>query len=104
MGCEENTAHGERPEGQPEEICPGDSKPCWVGTDDDGHWRCGTVQCGQKELHSVKPQYECRCAECERPFIAESKHRILCPSCKRITAADTNECPDCGRVGCQINH
>jgi hypothetical protein len=50
------------------------------------------------------PSYECRCANCERSFFADSKHRILCPSCKRITAADTNECPDCGRIDCQTNH
>lgn len=51
-----------------------------------------------------QPEYEFSCAECRRTFVSETKNRLLCPSCKRITAADTNECPECGRVGCETNH
>lgn len=29
-------------------FCTLDGAPCYVGTDDDKHWRCGTVQCGRK--------------------------------------------------------
>lgn len=52
----------------------------------------------------IEPKYECRCAECDRSYFSSQKRSILCPSCKRITAVDTNECPDCGRIDCQINH
>lgn len=50
------------------------------------------------------PNYECRCAECDRSFFADSKNRILCPSCKRATAQDRGECPECGALNCQTNH
>lgn len=33
------------------QLCPGDNQPCLVGKDEDTHWRCGTCQCGQTELH-----------------------------------------------------
>lgn len=36
-------------DGQPD-ICPGDNKHCKV-EGDEPHFRCGTVQCGQKALH-----------------------------------------------------